>query len=75
MLAERLEHFRTQTLVPLEPMSKKAAQVVSDEMDQMMEAGISGMNSIHVEDLPILNSRAGLYVYLSSMVKNPDTIQ
>lgn len=65
-MAERLELFRTQTLVPLEPVEKKP-QVASDEIDQMIDSALS-MESIPVADLPIINSRAGLYIYLNSLV-------
>lgn len=66
LIAERLELFRTQTLVPLEPVEKKT-QVVSDEIDQMIDSALN-VESIPVVDLPIINSRAGLYIYLNSLV-------
>jgi mediator of RNA polymerase II transcription subunit 5 len=68
MVAERLELFRTQTIVPLEPIDKKA-QAASDEIDKLIDSTMAmGINGIPVLDLPVLNTRAGLYVYLHSLV-------
>ncbi|KAI9733516.1 MAG: mediator complex subunit [Claussenomyces sp. TS43310] len=68
MLAERLDAFRTQTLVPLQPIDKKA-QAASDELDEIIDSTIPlGPDSIPVVDLPALHSRAGLYVYLQSLL-------
>lgn len=67
-IAERIELFRTQTLVPLEPVDKKT-QAANDEINQLLESTIGlGMDSIPVVDLPVQNFRAGLYVYLNSLV-------
>jgi mediator of RNA polymerase II transcription subunit 5 len=70
MIAEKLELFRTQTLVPLEPIDKKT-QAANDEFDQMIDSSMAmGIESLPVVDLPNMNSRAGLYVYLHSLVSN-----
>jgi mediator of RNA polymerase II transcription subunit 5 len=68
MIAEKLELFRTQTLVPLDPIDKKT-QAANDEIDQMIDSSMGmGIDSIPVVDLPTVNSRAGLYIYLHSLV-------
>lgn len=65
--AGRLELFRTQTLVALEPPEKKdsASNAIDDILDESLN---SGMDSIVVADVPNMNSRAGLYIYLSALV-------
>jgi mediator of RNA polymerase II transcription subunit 5 len=68
MIAERLDQFRTQTLLPLDPIDKKT-QAANDEIDQMIDSSLAlGIDTIPVVDLPTVNSRAGLYVYLHSLV-------
>lgn len=68
MIAEKLELFRTQTLIPLDPIDKKT-QAAADEIDQMIDSSMAiGIDSIPVVDLPTVNSRAGLYIYLHSLV-------
>lgn len=74
MIAQKLELFRAQTLVPLDPIEEKR-QAANDEIDQMIDSsmamgamGAIGIDSVPVVDLPIMNSRAGLYIYLHSLV-------
>jgi mediator of RNA polymerase II transcription subunit 5 len=68
MIAERLEQFRTQTLLPLDPIDKKT-QAANDEIDQMIDSSLAlGIDTIPVVDLPTINSRAGLYIYFHSLV-------
>ncbi|OBT83331.1 hypothetical protein VE02_08695 [Pseudogymnoascus sp. 03VT05] len=67
MFAERLELY-TKTLVALEPIDKKA-QKAGAEIDQIIDSAMAlGMDNIPVVDIPTMNSRAGLYVYLNSML-------
>ena len=66
--AARLELFRTQTLISIEPVDKKE-QEANKKLEEMLDETIGlGIDSIVVGDLPTVNSRAGLYVYLNSMV-------
>ena len=66
--AARLELFRTRTLVEIEPLDKKAI-AVNKEMDAILDDGLGlGIDSVVVADLPTMNSRAALYVYLNSLV-------
>jgi hypothetical protein len=62
-----LEMFRTQVLVPLEPVDKKT-QAAKDEIDQIIDSAGLGMESIQVVELPIIHSRAGIAIYLHSLV-------
>jgi len=76
--AARLEIFRTETLValvPTEPKEKDTEHATGGgaekEMDDILEGGLGlspGLEAMVVEDLPSMNSRAGLYVYLNSLV-------
>jgi mediator of RNA polymerase II transcription subunit 5 len=65
--AGRLELFRSQTLVAMEPLEKKSSS--SNAIDDMLEEGLNlGMDNLVVADVPSINSRAGLYIYLSALV-------
>jgi mediator of RNA polymerase II transcription subunit 5 len=64
--ATRIEVFRTQTLVQIEPVDKKERAADKEIEDILDEA--TGLESMVVVDLPVMNSRAGLYVYLNSLV-------
>lgn len=68
--AARLEIFRTETLVTIEPVDKKAMaadKAIEDILDESI--GLApGLDNMVVEEVPIVNSRAGLYVYLNSLV-------
>lgn len=64
--AGRLDMFRTQTLATFDPADKKDAAAVSDinsYMDNLM-----GLDSFQVSEIPIVNTRAGLYIYFSAGV-------
>lgn len=66
--ATRLELFRTQTMVDIEPVDKKEIEA-NKEIDAILDEGMGlGIDSVVVADLPTMNSRAGLYVYLNSLV-------
>ena len=66
--AARLDLFRTQTLVVIEPVDNK--KIAADkEIDELLDGTMElGIDSIVVADLPNVNSRAGLYIYLNSLV-------
>ncbi|CZR65485.1 related to Mediator of RNA polymerase II transcription subunit 5 [Phialocephala subalpina] len=72
--AARLEVFRTETLVAIEPVDKKemaADKAIEDILDESI--GLAhGVDSMVVEEVPIMNSRAGLYIYLNSLVRITD---
>jgi len=64
--AARLELFRTQTLVAVEPVDKKDVEA-NKEIDELLDDSM-GIDSVVVVELPTMNSRAGVYVYLNSLV-------
>jgi mediator of RNA polymerase II transcription subunit 5 len=64
-IAGQLELFRTQTLSKFLPADKKDAAV--SEMNSYMD-NLLGLDSFQLPDLPIVNSRAGLYIYLNAAV-------
>lgn len=62
----QLDMFRTETLASLEPVDKhkEAAEAqVYEVFDQTV-----GLDSFQVRDLPLENTRAGLYMYLNAAV-------
>jgi mediator of RNA polymerase II transcription subunit 5 len=73
--AARLEVFRTQTLLAIEPVNNKE-RAADKEIEDILEEGMAlGIETMAVADMPTMNSRAGLYVYLNSLVRSlRDTI-
>jgi mediator of RNA polymerase II transcription subunit 5 len=70
--AARLEVFRTQTMLAIEPVDKKE-KAAEKEIEDILEEGMAlGVESMVVAEMPIMNSRAGLYVYLNSLVSSPN---
>lgn len=77
-IAQRLEIFRAQTLAAMLPTEQKEKDAdiggrgkVEKEIDAIIEGGLGlspGLETMVVEDLPSMNSRAGLYVFLNSLV-------
>ena len=67
-IAGRLERFRTETLAALVPSEKKDAAVsgMNNYMDNLI-----GLENFQVPEVPVVNSRAGLYVYLNAAVNSP----
>jgi mediator of RNA polymerase II transcription subunit 5 len=62
----QLEIFHTQTLATLEPVDKRkeaAEAQVYEVFDQTL-----GLDNFQVRELPIENTRAGLYIYLNAAV-------
>ncbi len=63
-MAARLELFRTETLASFEPVDKvKEAENV--EIDNLLDSTM-GLQNFVLPDLEILNTRAGLYIYLNA---------
>jgi mediator of RNA polymerase II transcription subunit 5 len=68
--AGRLEVFRTQTMLAIEPVDKKE-KAAAKEIEDILEEGMAlGVESMVVAEMPTMNSRAGLYVYLNSLVSS-----
>ncbi|RYO98619.1 hypothetical protein DL764_007041 [Monosporascus ibericus] len=63
-IAGRLELFRTETLASFDPIDKKK-DPVNAEMDDMLDSTV-GLDNFVVPELPITNTRAGLYIYLNA---------
>ncbi|KAH7033246.1 mediator complex, subunit Med5 [Microdochium trichocladiopsis] len=63
-IAGRLEQFRTETLASFDPVEKDK-DIVKSDMDELLDSTI-GLESFVVPDMPVMNSRAGLYVYLNA---------
>ncbi|KAL7781566.1 mediator complex, subunit Med5 [Trichoderma afarasin] len=67
---EKLEMFRTEVLAPLDPIDKNN-QAANAAMDDLLDSTV-GLDSLVIPDLPISNTRAGLYIYLgASLVGRP----
>ena len=67
--AERLDLFRTDTLARLEPVDKKKQAADKAAMDELLQTTV-GMENFAIADLPISNTRAGLYVFLNASVSH-----
>ncbi|KAH6606352.1 mediator of rna polymerase ii transcription subunit 5 [Trichoderma cornu-damae] len=61
---EKLEVFRTEVLAPLDPVDKNS-QAANAAMDELLDSAV-GLDGLAVPDMPISNTRAGLYVYLGA---------
>ncbi|KAK4219452.1 putative mediator of RNA polymerase II transcription subunit 5 [Rhypophila decipiens] len=63
-IASRLDLFRTQTLASFEPADSRkdtAVSEISNYMDSLL-----GLERLQIPEIPIVNSRAGLYIYLDA---------
>ncbi|KAG9232137.1 mediator complex, subunit Med5 [Amylocarpus encephaloides] len=69
-IAARLELFRTQTLFALEPVDKGEVSANKEIEEILDDAAMEalGIENIVVVDLPVVNCRAGLYVYLNALL-------
>lgn len=73
--AARLDHFRSQTLVAIQPAEKKEKEVTaSKEIDEML-GEVGGTIEMELENMvvasfPTVNTRAGLYIYLNALVSH-----
>ncbi|KAK8047744.1 Mediator of RNA polymerase II transcription subunit 5 [Apiospora saccharicola] len=63
-IAARLEFFRTETLASFEPADKKK-EAASAELDDILDSTM-GLDNFVIPEIPISNSRAGLYIYLNA---------
>lgn len=68
-IADRLEYFRTTTLAGFEPVDKKN----EDEHAQIDDiitynSNMAAIDSLVLPEVPLTNSRAGLYIYLNALV-------
>ncbi|KAK3325677.1 mediator complex, subunit Med5 [Apodospora peruviana] len=63
-IASRLDLFRTETLASFEPVTDKKDTAIS-EMNSYMD-NLIGLERFQVPEIPVVNSRAGLYIYLNA---------
>ncbi|KAF4446383.1 hypothetical protein F53441_9951 [Fusarium austroafricanum] len=63
-ITDKLELFRTEILASSDPADKKK-QVANAAMDELLDSTV-GLESFAVTDMPISNTRAGLYIYLNA---------
>ncbi|KAL7625778.1 mediator complex subunit [Parahypoxylon ruwenzoriense] len=68
-IASRLELFRTETLASFEPADKKK-DATNPGIDDLLESTMA-LDNFVVPELPTVNSRAGLYIYLNAAVRGP----
>ncbi|CZT52893.1 related to Mediator of RNA polymerase II transcription subunit 5 [Rhynchosporium secalis] len=68
--AARLEVFRADTLVALEPIEiKEPKEGAEKDIEDILADGLQlGVDSMVVEEMPVINTRAGLYVYFNSLL-------
>lgn len=52
--------------MPLQPVNKKASAEINKIIDSTMEP--NNINNINVPDMPVMNSKAGLYIHLNSLL-------
>ncbi|KAG7106635.1 Mediator of RNA polymerase II transcription subunit 5 like protein [Verticillium longisporum] len=60
----RLDHFRTRILASFEP-AEAGKPLAAPELDQLFDSGVE-LNNFVIPELPVANSRAGLYIYLNA---------
>lgn len=73
-IAAQLEMFRAQHLAPFgSSTDKKDAAAVSD-MNSYMDSMMT-LDTFQVPEVPIINTRAGLYIYLSAAVSLGKTLE
>ncbi|KAI2643530.1 mediator of RNA polymerase II transcription subunit 5 [Xylaria nigripes] len=69
-IASRLELFLTETLAAFEPVDKNKKEVPNMDIDDLESS--MALDSAVVPEIPVSNSRAGLYIYLNaSLVGRP----
>lgn len=65
-IATRLDMFRTSTLAGFEPVDEQKNKS-NAEIEDLFDSTVALENFV-VPELPIVNSRAGLYIYLNAAV-------
>lgn len=65
-VASRLELFRTQTLAGFDPADSKEKDQVEADMNGLLD--LMGSENLQIPDIPSINTRAGLYIYLNAAV-------
>jgi hypothetical protein len=68
-IASRLDLFRSQTLAGFDSPSAKEKDGAEAAMNGLLD--LMGSESLQIPEIPIVNSRAGLYIYLNAAVRSP----
>ncbi|TPX06916.1 uncharacterized protein E0L32_011140 [Thyridium curvatum] len=63
-IASRLELFRTETLAGFEPVDKKK-EAENKDLDDLLDSTM-GLDNFVIPEMPIANTRPGLYVYINA---------
>ncbi|CCT65574.1 uncharacterized protein FFUJ_02529 [Fusarium fujikuroi IMI 58289] len=63
-ITDKLEQFRTEILACSDPADKKK-QATNAAMDELLDSAV-GLDNFVVADIPVSNTRAGLYIYLNA---------
>ncbi|PBP24885.1 mediator complex subunit Med5 [Diplocarpon rosae] len=69
-IAGRLEIFRTETLAAFEsPEAKEPKGDADKDIEEILQGGLDlRVDSMVVEEIPVVNTRVGLYVYLNALL-------
>ncbi|KAJ0388195.1 hypothetical protein COL922a_000826 [Colletotrichum nupharicola] len=71
-IATRLDMFRTSTLAAFEPVDEQK-NTSNVEIEDLFDSSVALENFV-ISELPIVNSRAGLYIYLNAAVTSFDVL-
>ncbi|TVY79123.1 Mediator of RNA polymerase II transcription subunit 5 [Fusarium oxysporum f. sp. cubense] len=63
-ITDKLEQFRTEILASSDPADKKK-QATNAAMDELLDSAV-GLDNFVVAEIPVSNTRAGLYIYLNA---------
>ncbi|KAF4338499.1 mediator of RNA polymerase II transcription subunit 5 [Fusarium beomiforme] len=63
-ITDKLEQFRSEILASSDPADKKK-QVANAAMDELIDSAV-GLDNFVVAEIPVSNTRAGLYIYLNA---------
>lgn len=67
-IATRLDLFRTNTLASFEPAEERK-DAANAELDHLLDTTVD-LEDFVIPDIPVVNTRAGLYIYLNAAVRD-----
>lgn len=70
-IVQKLERFRTETLTSFEPVDGRA-EAAKAEIDELLDSTM-GLDAVVLPEVPVVNTRAGLYIYLNAAVSRHRT--
>uniref|UniRef100_A0A0D2XC79 Mediator of RNA polymerase II transcription subunit 5 n=1 Tax=Fusarium oxysporum (strain Fo5176) TaxID=660025 RepID=A0A0D2XC79_FUSOF len=71
-ITDKLEQFRTEILASSDPADKKK-QATNAAMDELLDSAV-GLDNFVVAEIPVSNTRAGLYIYLNAAKHSKDKL-